>query len=84
SKIGYLPLRQSVATKLAGTPIVKLLEPALDQLDTVTPYTSFRGAKANQAVVVLQDEAVEPIVLRGADPQATLSKAAEKIRALSS
>jgi multiple sugar transport system substrate-binding protein len=31
---------------------------------------------------VLQDEAVEPIVLRGADPAATLRAAAAKIRSL--
>ncbi|WP_238430428.1 ABC transporter substrate-binding protein [Frankia nepalensis] len=82
SRIGYLPLRDSVATKLADTPIMKLLEPSISQLDTVTPYTSFNGTKANQAVVTLQDEAVEPIVLRGADPGPTLASAADKIRRL--
>lgn len=82
SQIGYLPLRETVATRLADTPIVTLLKPALEQLDTVTPYTSFSGERANQAVVVLQDEAVEPIVLRGADPESTLASAADKIRGL--
>ncbi|MCK9899932.1 ABC transporter substrate-binding protein [Frankia sp. Cpl3] len=80
--IGYLPLRESVATSLADEPIVKLLQPSLEQLDTVTPYTSFPGSKANQAVVTLQDEAVEPIVLRDADPASTLSSVADKIRKL--
>ncbi|MEX5708178.1 ABC transporter substrate-binding protein [Parafrankia soli] len=83
SKIGYLPLRESVATKLEDSAIVKLLAPSLEQLDTVAPYTAFRGTKANQAVVALQDEAVEPIVLRGADPGPTLTSVAEKIRKLS-
>ncbi|WP_154675401.1 ABC transporter substrate-binding protein [Parafrankia elaeagni] len=80
--IGYLPLRESVATRLASEPIVELLQPSLEQLDTVTPYTAFPGSKANQAVVVLQDEAVEPIVLRDADPASTLSSVADKIRKL--
>lgn len=75
--IGYLPLRAAVAD--AADP---LLRPSLDQLDDVVPYTAFPGDNANQAVVVLQDEAVEPIVLRGADPAATLRAAAEKIRGL--
>ncbi|OHV62748.1 ABC transporter substrate-binding protein [Pseudofrankia sp. BMG5.36] len=82
SQIGYLPLRPAVATKLAGTPILKLLQPSLSQLDTVTPYTSFKGTQANQAVVALQDEAVAPIVLRGADPAPTLASVADKIRKL--
>jgi multiple sugar transport system substrate-binding protein len=75
--IGYLPLRPAVAG--AADP---LLQPSMDQLADVTPYTAFPGENANQAVVVLQDEAVEPIVLRGADPAATLSAAADKIREL--
>ncbi|ONH31458.1 ABC transporter substrate-binding protein [Pseudofrankia asymbiotica] len=82
SQIGYLPLRKTIETKLADTPTVKLLKPALDQLATVTPYTSFPSDHANEAVVTLQDDAVEPIVLRGADPAGTLSSVADKIRKL--
>jgi multiple sugar transport system substrate-binding protein len=82
SQIGYLPLRPAVATKLADTPILKLLQPSLSQLDTVTPYTSFKGTQANQAVVALQDEAVAPIVLHGANPGPTLTSVADKIKKL--
>lgn len=86
SKIGYLPLRPETVTDpryladyFAKDP--RLL-PALHQLDTLTPYTFFPGPKANQAVVALQDDAVAPIVLRGADPQQTLTQVAGKIRGL--
>ena len=75
-KIGYLPLRDSI------TDVNPRLGPSMRQLPTVTPYTSFPGKRANEAVVILQDEAVEPIVLRGADPAKTLSDVAKKIRAL--
>lgn len=85
-KIGYLPLRPNIVDDpaylkdyFAGD--VRLM-PSLSQLDSVTPYTAFAGARANEAVVVLQDEAVEPIVLRGADPASTLAAAATKIRGL--
>jgi multiple sugar transport system substrate-binding protein len=82
TQIGYLPLRQTVATELADTPTMKLLAPAMQQLDTVTPYTSFKGAQANQAELALQDDGVSPIVLRGADPGKTLGSVADKIRKL--
>ncbi|MBW0117107.1 extracellular solute-binding protein [Pseudonocardia sp. KRD-169] len=75
--IGYLPLRPAVAG--AADP---RLAASLAQLEEVTPYTAFPGENANQAVVALQDEAVEPIVLRGADPSTTLRAVAERIRAL--
>lgn len=73
--IGYLPLRDTVAAD-------PLLAPALAQLADVAPYTAFPGENANRAVVLLQDDAVEPIVLRGADPEATLRSAAAAIREL--
>jgi multiple sugar transport system substrate-binding protein len=86
SKIGYLPLRPAIVDDpaylkdyFAKDPRLK---PSLAQLADVTPYTAFPGGKSNEAVVVLQDEAVEPIVLRGADPAATLGAAATKIRGL--
>ncbi|WP_236796151.1 ABC transporter substrate-binding protein [Amycolatopsis sp. GM8] len=77
SSMGYLPLRAAAAS--AADP---RLGPALQQLADLAPYTTFPGKKSNQGVVVLQDEAVEPIVLRGADPAATLHAAAAKIRSL--
>ncbi|SNQ51490.1 Extracellular solute-binding protein family 1 [Frankia canadensis] len=84
SKIGYLPLRPSLATdpKYLATYFAtnKLLSPALAQLDHVSPYQSFSGKRASQAVVALQDDAVEPIVLRGAKPASTLSSVAGQVR----
>jgi multiple sugar transport system substrate-binding protein len=84
SKIGYLPLRPALATDpkylqsfFASN---KLLSPALKQLDNVSPYQSFAGKNASQAVVALQDDAVEPIVLRGANPASTLSSVATQVR----
>lgn len=85
-KIGYLPLRPAIVDDpaylkdyFAKDPRLKV---SLDQLADVTPYTAFAGAQSNKAVVVLQDEAVAPIVLRGADPATTLGAAATKIRGL--
>ncbi|MEU0938098.1 ABC transporter substrate-binding protein [Embleya sp. NPDC005971] len=86
--MGYLPLRPALVTDPAHLADYfaqnKRLLPALDQLDAVTPYTFFPGRSANQAVLALQDEAVEPIVLRKADPARTLNEAASKIRSLAS
>jgi multiple sugar transport system substrate-binding protein len=84
--IGYLPLR----AELVDDPRYlkdhfatnKLLLPPLRQLPSVSPYRSFPGKNANQAVVLLQDNAVEPIVLRGADPAQTLRSVADRVRAL--
>jgi multiple sugar transport system substrate-binding protein len=85
-KIGYLPLRESIVTdpKYLADYFAsdKRMLPSLAQLPTVTPYTSFPGKRANEAVVVLQDQAVEPIMLRGADPAKTLAEVAGKIRGL--
>lgn len=77
STMGYLPLREAAASSADPR-----LGPALTQLADLAPYTTFPGKQSNQGVVVLQDEAVEPIVLRGADPAATLRAAATKIRSL--
>ncbi|MBU1802791.1 MAG: ABC transporter substrate-binding protein, partial [Actinobacteria bacterium] len=61
-----------------------LLLPAIDQLASVEPYRFFSGEHANEAVVLLQTEAIEPIVLRGADPAQTLAEVAERVRELTS
>ncbi|WP_336853625.1 ABC transporter substrate-binding protein [Sinomonas albida] len=85
--IGYLPLRADLADDpkylkdyFASN---RLLLPPLGQLAEVSPYRNFSGQNPNQAVVILQDDAVAPIVLRGADPQKTLSAVAGRIRELS-
>lgn len=85
-EIGYLPLRPAAVTDprylKSYFDADKRLLPAVRQLDTVTPYTFFGGSKAQQAVLALQDEAVAPIALRGADAQTTLRTVATKIRGL--
>jgi multiple sugar transport system substrate-binding protein len=85
-KIGYLPLRADLADDpeyLAGYfEENTLLLPSLDQLATVAPYLSFPSAKANQATVLFQDNAVSPIVLRDADVKGTLTEVADRIRDL--
>ncbi|MFF2084440.1 ABC transporter substrate-binding protein [Nocardia sp. NPDC058176] len=77
AEMGYLPLRTGAAD--AADP---RLGSAVQQLADLMPYTAFPGKQSNQGVVILQDDAVEPIVLRGADPADTLKAAAAKIRAL--
>ncbi|MGY0500235.1 ABC transporter substrate-binding protein [Nocardia sp. FBN12] len=77
SQMGYLPLR--TAAESSADP---RLGSAVKQMADLAPYTAFPGKQSNQGVVILQDEAVEPIVLRGADPAATLRAAATKIRGL--
>ncbi|MEN2738826.1 ABC transporter substrate-binding protein [Microbacterium sp. X-17] len=85
-QIGYLPLRAGLADDPAYLKDYfaanHLLLPAMKQLADVSPYRFFPGSKANQAVVLLQDNAVEPIVLRGADPRQTLTDVAARIREL--
>jgi multiple sugar transport system substrate-binding protein len=86
SKIGYLPLRPDLINdpRYLQPYYAKdsRIGPALAQLNTVTPYTFFNGNQADQAVATLQDDAVAPIVLHGADPASTLAKVAGEIRAL--
>ena len=85
-EMGYLPLRANLATDdefLAGYFAENtLLLPPLGQLGDVTPYRSFAGAKSNQATVMLQDDAISPIILRGADARQTMSEVADRIREL--
>ena len=85
-EMGYLPLRANLATDdefLAGYFAENtLLLPPLGQLGDVTPYRSFAGAKSNQATVMLQDDAISPIILRGANARQTMSEVADRIREL--
>jgi len=85
-QLGYLPLRSDIVDDPAYLADYfakdKLLLPSLAQLETVTPYRVFPGKKSNQATVLFQDNAVEPIVLRGADAEQTLKETAERLRGL--
>ncbi|MES9539564.1 MULTISPECIES: ABC transporter substrate-binding protein [unclassified Actinomadura] len=86
AKIGYLPLRPATVTDPRYLKSYfdkdKRLLPTLAQLDHLMPYTSFSGPKAQQAVLTLQDEAVAPIMLRGANAQQTMQATAKTIRGL--
>ncbi|WP_205752188.1 ABC transporter substrate-binding protein [Cryptosporangium phraense] len=86
SKIGYLPLRPDLVKdpRYLGPYFAKdpRIGPALDQLETVRPYTFFDGPQADRAVATLQDDAVAPIVLRGADPASTLAEVAAQVRSM--
>lgn len=84
--LGYLPLRADIVAdpQYLGKYFEdhQLLLPPLKQLAGVSPYQSFSGPRANQAVVMMQDDAIEPIVLRGADVRSTLGTTAGRIRDL--
>ncbi|GAB3618159.1 ABC transporter substrate-binding protein [Okibacterium endophyticum] len=86
TEIGYLPLRADIVDDPAYLADYfaenTLLQPSLAQLQTMAPYRSFPGENANQATVLLQDAAVAPIVLRGADAESTLREVADRIREL--
>lgn len=86
TKIGYLPLRPNAVTDprylVSYFAHDRRLLPALHQLDTVTPYTFFSGAKADQAVLALQDDAIAPIAQRGERAEPVLRSVAARIRAL--
>lgn len=75
-KIGYLPLRTdspddpALAPFLTGQPSA---EPAMRQLADVQPYQAMPGPRGDQARQLLQDGAVAPIMLQGADPATTVA-----------
>lgn len=84
--LGYLPLRPELVDDPDGLADFfaenDLLLPTVEAMGEMSPYLSFAGPDANQATVMLQDDAIAPIVLRGADPEQTLAEVAERIRAL--
>ena len=86
SKIGYLPLRPGIVdeSQYLGPYYRKdpRIGPALKQLAQVTPYAFFTGAQAAQAVAMLQDDAVQPIVFAGASPASTLASVTRQIQSM--
>ncbi len=81
--IGYLPLRPAavddpdqLGSYLEENPA---LLPAIAQLDELEPYQDMPGPDGARARELLQDEAVAPIMLDGADPTATLSAVADRV-----
>lgn len=84
--MGYLPLREDIVDDPAYLADYfaehTLLLPSLQDLRTVEPYKVFPVENSNRATVMFQEQAVEPIILRGADVQSTLTEVAEQIREL--
>jgi multiple sugar transport system substrate-binding protein len=84
--LGYLPIRPALVDDPDGlAPYFAendLLLPTVAAMDSMSPYLSFAGPDSNQATVILQDDAIAPIVLRGADPATTLAGVADRIREL--
>ncbi|HLS49492.1 MAG TPA: ABC transporter substrate-binding protein [Actinomycetaceae bacterium] len=85
-EMGYLPLREDIVEDpdyLADYFAEHtLLIPSLSDLRTVEPYRVFPVENSNRATVTFQDNAVEPIMLRGAEVESTLADVAQQIRDL--
>jgi multiple sugar transport system substrate-binding protein len=83
--IGYLPLRTGLVDDPAALQGWAAANPTtainIDQLNRMEPWVSFPGDDYLQIRDGMMD-AVEEVVLQGADPQATLSAAAERGQAL--
>lgn len=83
--IGYLPLRTGLVDDPAALAQWAAANPTtainIDQLERMEPWVSFPGDDYLQIRDGMMD-AVEEVVLQGADPQATLSAAAERGQAL--
>jgi len=77
-EMGYPPLR-AVDNRYAS----QLMLPAVRQLAAAAPYTVYPH-QPTQAVLLMQQDAVEPIVLQNADPGTTLAAIQAKINALGS
>lgn len=84
--IGYLPLRPSLiddpdhlAPYFAAD---DRLLPTIAQLDGLVPYQVLPGRDGDRVRELIQDEAVAPIMLSGADPQPTLERVADRAREL--
>jgi multiple sugar transport system substrate-binding protein len=85
TKIGYLPLRDSLTEP--GQPLAEwraqnpLIEPNLEQLDNIQPWTSYPGNSYVQVDDILA-KAIEDSVFYGKDPAATMSEAQERAQEL--
>ncbi|PSL05939.1 carbohydrate ABC transporter substrate-binding protein (CUT1 family) [Haloactinopolyspora alba] len=86
SEIGYLPLRPALIDdpEYLGDFFAEddRLLPTVEQLDSLRPYQVLPGESGQQALELMQDQAVAPIMLSGADPEPTLATVAEQMREL--
>lgn len=86
SQIGYLPLRPAIVGADDGlAPFFAAddrLLTAVEQMASIEPYQVFPGPDGTRATQILQDEAVAPIMLSGADPESTLAAVAGEVNEL--
>ncbi|WP_165367981.1 ABC transporter substrate-binding protein [Phytoactinopolyspora endophytica] len=86
SVIGYLPLRPALIDDPAylGEFFADddRLLPTIEQLDSLVPYQVLPGENSQQALELMQDSAVAPIMISGADPDSTLTDVAARVREL--
>lgn len=86
SQIGYLPLRPAIVEADDGLASFfaedDRLLPAVEQMESIEPYQVFPGPDGTRATQVLQDDAVAPIMLSGADPESTLASVAVEVAEL--
>lgn len=86
SVIGYLPLRPALIDdpEYLGDFFAQddRLLPTVEQLDSLVPYQVLPGRNGQQTLELMQDQAVAPIMMSGADPEPTLATVAEQMREL--
>lgn len=86
SVVGYLPLRPGIINdpKYLKGFFAKdgRLLPTIRQLDSLATYQVLPGRNSQQAVEMIQDNAVAPIVQSGADPETTLREVSQRVREL--
>lgn len=86
SVIGYLPLRPGLIDdpEYLGEFFDQddRLLPTVEQLDSLVPYQVLPGQQGQQALELMQDQAVAPIMMSGAQAEPTLSTVAEQMREL--
>lgn len=86
SVIGYLPLRPDIVDdpEYLGDVFARddRLLPTVAQLESLVPYQVLPGRNGQQALELMQDDAIAPILVSGADPEATLRDVAGRMRDL--
>jgi multiple sugar transport system substrate-binding protein len=85
TKIGYVPLRPSLTAP--GGPLAQfladnpLIQPNLDQLDTLAPWVAYPGPNYIQVDTILYP-AIENAIFNGADPATELRDVAQRAQGL--
>ncbi|MCL6647499.1 MAG: extracellular solute-binding protein [Chloroflexi bacterium] len=82
--MGYLPLRTGIVNDeryLKGWPQLFLLQPNLQQLDQLEPWTSYPGDNSLQILSIFL-KTQEAVVFQGADPERSWREAQERAERL--